>query len=501
MTMKILIIENPRPLTVEHFNDVANAPLSASLNSGYALAVARTAGWETAYLDFTAHSGTVEDMAHVILAEKSDLILFHWVYSWGHESIIREILELLHRECPAPLGAFGLFPTLSRQQLLHYASHLDFILVGEFEETLSNLLPSIAENGSLTTLDGIVTQNGRFEPRTLISDLTSLPVPDDVGANRAYRSLNIAASRGCHGECSFCFIHRFYGCSSRRTRTVASLAQELEIRLARRAIDNLYFIDPTFIGQGAKERERVMEISRLVRSLGLPFGFETRVDSIDPQLVANLAKNGASSIFLGIESGCDTVLQRIGKRISTAQIRRSVQILRENGIQPTIGFIMFEPDTSLDELRENYTFLEKLELLDEHTLTANLLYHNQIVLNGSPSWERFEREGRLQRDKNLPFEASYLFRDQRVEQVCRAMGRLSGGYFQRMDNLRHNGASSISPGGVSETTDFDNDEVNFLLKEAFLAFCSVAESKQSGRMNHLEESYYLQLQNIFSNYQ
>ena len=42
--MKIVIVENPRPLTMEHYNDVANAPLSASLNSGYALAVARRAG-------------------------------------------------------------------------------------------------------------------------------------------------------------------------------------------------------------------------------------------------------------------------------------------------------------------------------------------------------------------------------------------------------------------------------------------------------------------------
>ena len=55
--MKIVIVENPRPLTIEHYNDVANAPLSASLNSGYALAVARRAGWDTAHLDFTSGNG------------------------------------------------------------------------------------------------------------------------------------------------------------------------------------------------------------------------------------------------------------------------------------------------------------------------------------------------------------------------------------------------------------------------------------------------------------
>ena len=263
--MKIVIIENPRPLTIEHYNDVANAPLSASLNSGYALAVARRAGWDAAYLDFTATLDTPETMAAAVLGAGADLILFHWVYSWGHEQIVSDTMARLRRESPAPIGAFGLFPTLSRQQLMEYAPGLDFILSGEFEDTLSELLQRFGENSALPSLPGICLRAGEFVPRPLIDDLATLPMPDDVGANRGYRSLNIAASRGCHGACSFCFIHQFYGCARRRVRPLASLEQELDSRLARRPIDSLYFIDPSFIGQGSKERERVVAISRLAR--------------------------------------------------------------------------------------------------------------------------------------------------------------------------------------------------------------------------------------------
>src|SRR5450631_3743786 len=208
--MKIVIAENPRPLNIEHYNDVANAPLSASLNSGYALAVARQAGWDTSYLDFSADDGDAARLAARILAEDGDLILFHWVYSWGHEENVRAIMNLLRRESPAPLGAFGLFPTLARQRLLQYAPQLDFILAGEFEETLADLLHSFAVKGSVTALPGIVLRDEPFVPRSLISDLALLPVADDVGANCGYSSMNIAASRGCVGACSFCFIHRFY---------------------------------------------------------------------------------------------------------------------------------------------------------------------------------------------------------------------------------------------------------------------------------------------------
>jgi len=484
--MKIIIVENPRPRTLEHYNDVANAPLSASLNCGYALAVARRSGWEASYLDLSSDTSNATDRAARILMENADLILLHWVYSWGHEQAVCDILDLLRLERSVPIGAFGLFPTLARQRLLQYAPHLDFILVGEFEETLADLLGGFKENTELTALPGIALRVGEFTGRPLIDDLTALPIPDDIGANCSYPSLNIAASRGCYGACSFCFINQIYGCSRRRVRSLNSLGQELEARLTRRTIDSLYFIDPSFIGEGLKERERVLEISRMAQELGLPFGFETRADSINAELLASLSKNGARSIFLGIESGCDAVLERIGKRITRQQVVKAVQAVQGSGIQLTVGFIMFEPDTTLDELAENYAFLDQVGLLTDHDLTANLLYHNQIVLYGSAAWERFEREGRLLIDPQRPFEARYRFRDERVGLVCSSMGRLTSEYFKLMDAI---------PGAELPV---NRQEVNILLKEAFRAFCLAAKGPFSLKLSELEDNFHLQLTGIVS---
>jgi radical SAM superfamily enzyme YgiQ (UPF0313 family) len=480
--MKIVIVENPRPLTVEHYNDVANAPLSASLNSGYAIAVARRAGWEAVHLDFAADIRGAVEIAAAILAEDANIVLFHWVYSWGHEELVRSILELLRRNSGALLGAFGLFPSLSCGRLLRFAPQLDFILAGEFEGALAELLPDFAARRTVAELPGVAQRGGAFVPRALIADLSLLPVPDDVGANCGYASLNIAASRGCYGECSFCFIHRYYGCSRRRVRNPASLERELEIRLQRRGIASLYFIDPTFIGLGEGERQRACEIGRMARRFGLPFGFETRVDGIDQELLADLAENGATSVFLGIESGCDSVLQRIGKRITTEQIRRGVRAVRDSGIRLNLGFIMFEPDSTLAELEENYTFLDELELLDDHELTANLLYHNQIVLHGSAAWERFGNEGRLLLDECLPFEARCRFRDERVGLVCAAMGRLTSGYFCAMGGIRQ-----------SRNDDFDGSTVNDLLKAAFRSLCRAARAPSPHKFLDVEAEYAAQL--------
>lgn len=492
--MKIVIVENPRPLTFEHYNDVANAPLSASLNSGYALAVARLAGWEVAHLDFSADVRDAAALATTILAEAADIVLLHWVYSWGHEELVRGVLKLLRLGGNATLGAFGLFPTLSCGRLLQFAPQLDFILVGEFEATLAELLPLFAVRRIIEALPGVVQHDGVFMPRPLITNLSLLPVPDDVGANCGLDSLNIAASRGCYGECSFCFIHRYYGCRRRRARDLVSLERETEFRLSRREIKSLYFIDPTFIGQGASERKRVVEVAMMARRFGLPFGFETRVDGIDERLLATLADNGATALFLGIESGCDSVLQRIGKRISAEQIRRGVRIVRESGIELNLGFIMFEPDSTLAELEENYTFLEELALLDQHELTANLLYHNQIVLYGSAAWERFGHEGRLLLAERLPFEARYKFRDERVGEVCAAMGRLTAHYFGAMASIRQSRTATAE----GRNDNAGGSALNDLLKEAFRSLCCTAKKSSPSQLAAVERDLALQLRDSLS---
>lgn len=500
--MKLVIVENPRPVTIQHYNDVANAPLSASLNSGYALAVSREAGWDAAYLDFTNSSEDERTIADKILEVNADIILFHWVYAWGAEDIVRTILNLLKKGSAGCIGAFGLFPTLSRQRLAEFAPQLDFILVGEFEATLRDLLLTFRKNDRLRPAAGIYQSNQPFVRRDVISDLSQLPVPDDLGANCAYSTMNIAASRGCFGDCSFCFINLFYGCQRRRERSIASFERELDLRLKRRAVKSLYFIDPSFIGRDIKQKERVKTISEIVKGHGLPFGFETRVDTIDESLVNTLADNGAASLFLGIESGCNATLQRINKRITKEQIIRAVQCIQDSPITLSVGFIMFEPDTTLDELTENYDLLDKLGLLAHHDQTINMLYHSQIVLNGSKAWTKFEQEGRLLLDQKLPFEASYRFANDKVAKVCYAMRRLSAEYFIRIDDLyRNRGITASEQHSCRHTGNpmgVDGSGLNRILKESFLAFVRYSDQYSAEQFAILEEQFVADLHDCFS---
>ncbi len=498
--MKILIIENPRPLTIEHYNDVANAPLSASLNSGYALAVARRAGWETAYLDLTACRDNEAIIADSILAENADIILFHWVYSWGNEDVVRNILTIIRNNHGGSIGAFGLFPTLAYQRLSHFAPQLDFILVGEFESTLEELISKYTNNRSISSLPGLYCNNG-FIRRDLIADLSQLPVPDDVGANCQYPTLNISASRGCFGDCSFCFINPFYGCSRRRERSIASFRHELETRLLRRPVNNIYFIDPTFVGYDEKQTGRAVQISSILKDCNLPFGFETRVDTIDEKLINRLASNGASSVFLGIESGCESTLQRINKRITRQQIISAVRAVQNSGIYLSVGFIMFEPDSTLDELSANYALLDELGLLSHHDQTINMLYHSQIVLYGSKAWDKFDAEGRLLVHDEMPFEACYQFKHENVALVCNAMRRLSFEYFSRIDRLYQQQGFARSEQFVcchdQDPPGINGYDLNQILKDAFLSFTKHSNDCDLKQFKAMEQIFLNELKSCF----
>ena len=383
----------------------------------------------------------------------------------------------------------------------NFAPQLDFILVGEFEATLDELLSNYLVSSTIISMPGLYRAGCEFVRQELISDLSRLPIPDDAGTNCRYSTMNIATGRGCYGDCSFCFINRYYGCSKRRERSIASFIHELEERLKRRPVNSIYFVDPTFIGRDEKQTGRVLEISSILKCNNLPFGFETRVDTIDEELIGKLADNGASSVFLGIESGYEATLKRINKRISLNQIRRAVHAVQDSGIFLSVGFIMFEPDSSLAELAGNYSLLEELGLLKHHDQTVNMLYHSQIVLYGSGAWSRFADQGRLIQEERLPFEAGYKFMHADVALVCNAMKNLSYEYFRLMDQLYRKQAIASSdqfacchartPAGI------DGDKLNRILKEAFQAFIRQAGTRDLKQFNALEQMFLDDLRTCF----
>jgi len=141
-------------------------------------------------------------------------------------------------------------------------------------------------------------------------------------------------------------------------------------------------------------------------------------------MIVQLAAAGLRDVFLGIESGSARSLARMNKPMCLPDARAAVRLLRDHGINVTPGFIMFEADCTLDDVRENFSFLEAEGLLADLSHTANVLYHREICLASMPRFGRMRAEGRFSGFDETGYEGYYRFIDPRVQFLADIMSRV-----------------------------------------------------------------------------
>jgi 5-methoxy-6-methylbenzimidazole methyltransferase len=420
--MRVLVLEHPRLPSSAHFNDIANTPLWSCLMAGYACASLERAGAEVEILD--ARRWSFQRCEQHILDDPPELLAVHAVYFWENTHTLFESLQRLkERGLQAPICVFGFFPSLCWQEMLTTYGCIDLVAVGEPELTLAELA-SGADPRNVAGLALAGPGGAQLNrPRPPLKDLGALPHPLRPGL-RFEATVSILASRGCYNACSFCLIPALHGGNNLwRPRPVADIIGEVK-HLRSQDKREFYFVDPNFIGPGKAGRQRTLQLARALAPLGIGFGLETRAGDLRPELMAALKEAGLNSMLLGLESASPAALKRMNKNILPKANLTAIEIARRAGVEPEVGFMMFEARGSLQEVAENFAFLQRANLLDRLSRTANLLCHQQIALKGTPLYAQSTREGRLTPSGVLGFEGKLSFDDHRLAwlaQVTQAM--------------------------------------------------------------------------------
>ena len=421
--MKVVLLEHPRGRSARHFNTVVQAPLFSSLLSGYSASLLREHGIETEILDTTGRGDDFSAVAEEVAGMECDVLGVHLIYSWDHNSRVLEMLAAIGARREGPLVAYGFYPTFAWAYLLGTCRALDGVIRGEPEMTFLELCAVLRRGGDPTAVKGFACRRDDEPlinpPREVIRDLDALPFPHRTETLLAKSGGTVLGSRGCYGSCSFCSINSFYGREpmwrGRSPRNIYAEVKALLPVLARRYI---YFVDANFFGPGEEGQGRAEKIAELLRGeAGLTFGLECRVNDVQEHSLSRLVGAGLRDVFLGMESGSQCCLDRMNKMTTVKQNSKALSLLRDYGIEPHIGFIMFESGTTLEDLRANITFLRSHNLLNRLTATVDLLYHPEFMLNGMGTrsgWESANRPGIFPGSAG---DATSSFRDARV-QVC-----------------------------------------------------------------------------------
>jgi Fe-S oxidoreductase len=125
--------------------------------------------------------------------------------------------------------------------------HCDYVVRGEGEETVVELLEALSDGGKPYGVKGVSFWDGdqivHNPPRPLVQDLDSLPFPDlDLIVGKENMSVTpILTSRGCPYNCTFCSVTEMFGHKFRR-RSVENVMEELRLLKPR----SVFFYDDIF---------------------------------------------------------------------------------------------------------------------------------------------------------------------------------------------------------------------------------------------------------------
>lgn len=237
----------------------------------------------------------------------------------------------------------------------------DFVLLGEGEITLGELVDYLFGKNhiSLESIAGLAYQatpraeTSPTEPiyirnarRKDIADLDSLPFPawDLVDVSRyrniwmqshGYFSMNMVTTRGCPFHCNWC-AKPIWG-QRYHARSPENVVTELQWLKDTYQPDHIWFVDD-ILGLKPGWLEQFAELVEKQR-IGIPFKCLNRADLLlrEGEIDA-LRRAGCQIVWIGAESGSQTVLDAMEKGIQTSQIIQAARGLQEAGIE--VGFFL-----------------------------------------------------------------------------------------------------------------------------------------------------------------
>jgi anaerobic magnesium-protoporphyrin IX monomethyl ester cyclase len=405
------------------------------LGIGYVGAMLRQHGHEVTIID--AELEKLEDHETLERTLESDPKLIG--LSLMSEDALDSTVELsaaLRSACPhAHMTIGGNLPSFAPEWVLRMCVGLDSLIRFEGEKPLLELVNALEEGRDWTGIAGLcLNASGGVRlnpPAKPADDLDTLPFPlrDTLPIAQAGGMMPpMATSRGCQGKCTFCAVNQFNLDPDRpwRFRSPRNVVDEIERLVRDYGIREVNFVDDDFIGNRRlgkpRAREIAAEISR--RKLEVGFSLQCRAEWMDYETFRPLKDAGLRMVFFGIEAVDRQTHKMFRKGQTRDLVLRTLKLLQDLDVYTHVGFIMFNPWTRLEDIREGVEFLHDTGHLNIHTVT------NFLQLSpGTPLLEPLIENGTAIKGPHGGYR--YNFEDGRVAAVKAIFDRVIWPLFPR----------------------------------------------------------------------
>jgi radical SAM superfamily enzyme YgiQ (UPF0313 family) len=317
--------------------------------------------------------------------------------------------------------------------ILRGSPEIDSVVVGEGERSVVELAEWVLRGRGEAPV-GVWTRDDRGvavgRPRPFLDDLAALPDPaiDDLPAlgpdspvHRVAGCAPVIASRGCYGRCTFCCVQRFYRASPGRPwrgRPADHVAAEVAAVTRLTGLDRVTFVDENFMGPGRSGRRHAVEVARQLRARvpGIRFNLACRPNDVERETFVELRTAGLAGVTLGMESMCPQTLDLFAKHTTPAMNERALALLEELELAIEITFIFFQPLSTLDEVRTNLAFVDRVARSRYAYFSNGQPFTSFIPLAGTELAARFRQLGLVRQEL---VGGSVRYADPRVAFVAR----------------------------------------------------------------------------------
>lgn len=245
---------------------------------------------------------------------------------------------------------------------------VDFVVLGEGEEPVKELLEKIEDTKKLYEIKGILFRDGNkvinTGHRALIQNLDIMPFPArDMTPYTKYSSVlaksppvtTMFTSRGCPYKCLFC--DRPHLGKNFRAHSAKYVVEEMK-ECKKMGINEIMIYDDTF----TVDRKRVADICNMILKDGFKMAWDVRarVNTVDEELLILMRKAGCQRIHYGVEAGTEKILKVLRKGITLDMAEKAFKISKKVGIQ-TLGYFMIgSPEETLEDIKATAKFIKKI---------------------------------------------------------------------------------------------------------------------------------------------
>ena len=368
MAKKILLIYPPSPVMnredrcQQPTKDLLVIPPLPPTDLMYLASIAEQQGLEAMIRDYSLGGNFEEDLKEF----KPDYLLLNVATPTLQSDL--DCLKIAKKICPKiiTIAKGAVFLTFNSEILLKNKA-LTYIISGEAEETLKELLSGDVEINDILGLwhrDGLVAKFNGVRP--FIQNLDELPFPArHLIDNNIYRRPDnnnvqavIKVSRGCPHHCFFCLATPTSG-SKVRMRSPENIIAEIRECITKYNIKNFIFWSDIF----NQDREWTMNLCKKIIDSGLKFTWSanTRADTADERMAKYMHKAGCRLVSIGVESGSQYILDKIGKGTTINEIRDTIKAFKKAKIKVYNYFVIGLPWDDEDTINETINFAIELD--------------------------------------------------------------------------------------------------------------------------------------------